>query len=66
MVIRLAQHLLKSNRHLREFDVELDDEATCQSVEHELEGRGCVVRRVPFKWRLEVTCPEETANGRAA
>ena len=62
MVTRIAQHLLKTNRHLKEFEVELDDEQTCRGVEIELTERGCRVKRVPFKWRLQIICPDEPAK----
>ena len=65
-IVRLARHILNSNRHLRRFEVELGDEMTCEAVSRELEESGCGVRRIPFKWMLEVTCPEEPIAKRAA
>ena len=56
---KLAQHLLECNRHLNHFEVELPDEATCRGVKLFLEQSGCTVRRMPFKWLLDVDCPPE-------
>lgn len=65
-VVKLARHILTSNRHLNHFEVELGDETTCQGVCRELQEIGCRVSRIPFKWVLEVTCPDDGAASKAA
>ena len=57
-IARLAEHLLESNKHLHEFEVELGDDPTCTAVAKELERRGCTVERDPFKFLLLVSAPD--------
>jgi hypothetical protein len=65
-VVRLAGHILKSNLHLRHFEVEFGDEPTCLGVRKVLEEDGCMVLRLPFKSVLDVTCPEDNILPMAA
>lgn len=62
---RLADHLLKANRHLQEFEIELGNQLTCDSVAEALAAHGCLVARDPFKPLLVVTCPEDLWRGAA-
>ena len=65
-ISRLAGQILRTYRHLRQFEVDLDDESTCCGVRRELELKGCKVKRATHKWRLEVTCPDDKDLTQAA
>jgi hypothetical protein len=65
-IVRLANHILNSNRHLDSFEVELGDEETCSSVAREFEVSGCKVEREPFRYFLRVACPRDLGFKKSA
>lgn len=57
-IVRIADHLLETNRHLLRFEVGLGDSETCHAVAEALRARGCRVEQDPFKYHLTLTVPE--------
>lgn len=53
---RFALILLKNNRHLGQFDVDVLDRKLAEKLDHELTALGCEVKMSEYTALLSVTC----------
>jgi predicted O-methyltransferase YrrM len=60
--MRLAQVVLRENRHLITFDIDPLEHKAADLLTTALEAFGCTVQRKLFSSCLTVTCPDPDSN----